>query len=96
MAGDGSVDYAAMKKLIDFHIEQGSDAIVSVAIGGLLILTGLAMLAGGGGGMQTIINVLCGSMFLTAATRSWRDHRLCLASSYDAVGLTTRAPRATV
>ena len=34
MAGDGSVDYAAMKKLIDFHIEQGSDAIVSVGTTG--------------------------------------------------------------
>lgn len=34
MVEDGSVDYAAMKKLIDFHIEQGSDAIVSVGTTG--------------------------------------------------------------
>ncbi len=34
MAEDGSVDYAAMKKLIDFHIEQGTDAIVSVGTTG--------------------------------------------------------------
>lgn len=34
MAEDGSVDYAAMKKLIEFHIEQGSDAIVSVGTTG--------------------------------------------------------------
>jgi 4-hydroxy-tetrahydrodipicolinate synthase len=34
MAEDGSVDYAAMNKLIEFHIEQGSDAIVSVGTTG--------------------------------------------------------------
>jgi 4-hydroxy-tetrahydrodipicolinate synthase len=34
MAEDGSVDYAAMKRLIEFHIEQGSDAIVSVGTTG--------------------------------------------------------------
>ncbi len=34
MAEDGSIDYAAMKKLVDFHIEQGTDAIVSVGTTG--------------------------------------------------------------
>lgn len=34
MAEDGCVDYAAMKNLIDFHIEQGTDAIVSVGTTG--------------------------------------------------------------
>ncbi len=34
MVEDGSVDYAAMKKLVDFHIEQGSDAIVAVGTTG--------------------------------------------------------------
>lgn len=34
MAEDGSVDYAAMKKLVEFHIEQGSDAIISVGTTG--------------------------------------------------------------
>jgi 4-hydroxy-tetrahydrodipicolinate synthase len=34
MAEDGSVDYAAMKKLVEFHIEQGTDAIVSVGTTG--------------------------------------------------------------
>ncbi len=34
MSEDGSVDYAAMKRLIEFHIEQGSDAIVSVGTTG--------------------------------------------------------------
>jgi 4-hydroxy-tetrahydrodipicolinate synthase len=34
MGEDGSVDYAAMKKLVEFHIEQGSDAIVSVGTTG--------------------------------------------------------------
>jgi 4-hydroxy-tetrahydrodipicolinate synthase len=34
MAEDGSIDYAAMNKLIEFHVEQGSDAIVSVGTTG--------------------------------------------------------------
>lgn len=34
MGEDGSVDYAAMKKLVEFHIEQGSDAIISVGTTG--------------------------------------------------------------
>ncbi len=34
MLEDGSVDYAAMKRLIEFHIEQGTDAIVAVGTTG--------------------------------------------------------------
>ena len=34
MGEDGSIDYAAMKKLVEFHIEQGTDAIVSVGTTG--------------------------------------------------------------
>ena len=34
MGEDGSVDYVAMKRLVEFHIEQGTDAIVSVGTTG--------------------------------------------------------------
>ena len=34
MGEDGSVDYVAMKRLVEFHIEQGTDAIISVGTTG--------------------------------------------------------------
>ncbi|MDJ0807796.1 MAG: 4-hydroxy-tetrahydrodipicolinate synthase [Gammaproteobacteria bacterium] len=34
MQGDGDVDYAALRRLIEFHIEQGTDAIVAVGTTG--------------------------------------------------------------
>ena len=34
MHEDGSVDYPSLQKLIDFHVEQGTDAIVSVGTTG--------------------------------------------------------------
>ena len=34
MREDGSLDYAALRRLIDFHIEQGSDALVVVGTTG--------------------------------------------------------------
>ncbi len=34
MRGDGSVDYPALKRLVDWHVEQGTDAIVSVGTTG--------------------------------------------------------------
>ncbi|MCH8252050.1 MAG: hypothetical protein IID36_06320 [Planctomycetes bacterium] len=53
------------------------DAIVCVAIGVLFILTGILMLVDGGGGLQTIINCVCGAMFMSAARRNWQDYRVC-------------------
>ena len=64
------------------------DAIVCVAIGVLFILTGILMLVDGGGGLQTIINCVCGAMFVSAARRSWQDYRVCTNR-----GATTAAPR---
>lgn len=34
MAEDGAVDYPALKRLVEFHIEQGTDAIVAVGTTG--------------------------------------------------------------
>ena len=51
------------------------DAIVTVAIGGLLILTGFGMAIDGGAMGQTIINVVCGGMFISSGFRNWRDSR---------------------
>lgn len=52
------------------------DAVVTVAIGALLILTGLGMALDGGAMVQTIINVVCGGMFISSGVRNWRDYRL--------------------
>ena len=52
------------------------DAVVTVAIGILLILTGLGMSVDGGAMVQTIINVVCGAMFSSSGVRNWRDFRV--------------------
>ena len=52
------------------------DAVVSVAIGVLLILTGVGMLVGGGDAFQTILSVVFGGMFFSAGVRNWRDYFL--------------------
>ncbi len=52
------------------------DAVVTVAIGVLLILSGLGMAVDGGAMVQTIINVVCGGMFISSGVRNWRDYRL--------------------
>jgi len=51
------------------------DAVITVLIGVLLILTGLAMAVDGGDMIQTIINVVCGGMFISSGVRNWRDYR---------------------
>jgi len=48
------------------------DAIVSVVIGLLLVLTGLGLLTGGDL-LQTVLNVVIGGMFISAGRRSGRD-----------------------
>ncbi len=52
------------------------DAIVSVAIGVLFVLTGIGMLLGGGGAFQTILSIVFGGMFFSAGVRNWRDYFL--------------------
>jgi hypothetical protein len=51
------------------------DAVVSVLIGGLLILTGLGMAVDGGDMLQTVINVVCGGMFISSGFHNWKDYR---------------------
>jgi len=56
------------------------DAVVTVAIGILFILTGLGMAVDGGAMFQTIINVVCGWMFISTGVRNWRDSRVISAT----------------
>jgi hypothetical protein len=49
-----------------------ADAIVSWLIGASLILTGVGMLIDGGGALQSILNVVFGSMFVSAGTHNGR------------------------
>jgi len=62
--------------LLGQSITLAVDAVVTVAIGALLILTGLGMAVDGGAMGQTIINVVCGGMFISSGVRNWRDYRL--------------------
>ena len=48
------------------------DGIVSVGIGVLFVLTGVAMLLGGGDALQTVLNVMFGAMFFSAGARNGR------------------------
>ena len=57
------------------------DAVITVLIGGLLILTGLAMAVDGGAMVQTIINIVCGGMFISSGFRNWRDYRFFSATT---------------
>lgn len=50
------------------------DGIVCSLIGLCFIGTGLAMVVGGGGWLQTFINVVCGTMFVTSGLRNGRDY----------------------
>ncbi|MEA3292768.1 MAG: dihydrodipicolinate synthase family protein, partial [Pseudomonadota bacterium] len=34
MHEDGVIDYPALRRLVDFHVEQGTDAIVAVGTSG--------------------------------------------------------------
>lgn len=61
--------------LLGQPITLGIDAVVTVAIGALLIFTGVGMAVDGGAMIQTIINVVCGGMFTSSGVRNWRDYR---------------------
>ena len=56
------------------------DAVVTVAIGTLFIITGLGMAVDGGAMGQTIINVVCGGMFISTGVRNWKDSRVISAT----------------
>ena len=66
-----------------------ADALVSVPIGGLFILSGAMMIADGGALFQSAINFVCGFMFIGAGTRNWRDYAALSGEAH-----TTRDPNA--
>jgi len=74
--GGLAMGVVAAWSLLGQSITLAVDAVVTVAIGGLLILTGLGMAVDGGAMVQTIINVVCGGMFTSSGVRNWRDYRL--------------------
>lgn len=74
--GGVAMAVVAVWSLFGHPITLAIDAVVTVAIGVLLILTGLGMAVDGGAIIQTIINVVCGGMFTSSGVRNWRDYRL--------------------
>jgi len=50
------------------------DAFVSIAVGLLLIGTGVVMFVDGGDIVQSAINVICGSGFASSGRRSWQAY----------------------
>jgi hypothetical protein len=65
----------ALWSMLGQGITLAVDAVITVVIGGLLILTGLATAVDGGDMMQTIINVVCGGMFISSGLHNWKDYR---------------------
>jgi hypothetical protein len=51
------------------------DALVSIAIGALMVFSGSAMIASGGGvAVSFVLYLLFGGMFISAGVRGWRDY----------------------
>lgn len=61
----------ALLSLAGVVINLAIDAVASLLIGMLFILTGGGMLLGGGDPIQTVINVFVGMMFLSSARGNW-------------------------
>ena len=51
------------------------DAAVSVLIGVLFVVTGVVMIIDGGGLLQTLINVVCGTMFMATGLQYRSEYR---------------------
>jgi len=51
-----------------------ADAVVAIAVGGLLILTGVGMWIDGGRGPQPLINVVCGGLFVSSGWRNGQEY----------------------
>jgi len=71
----------ALWSMLGQGITLAVDAVITVVIGGLLILTGLAMAIDGGDMLQTIINVVCGGMFVSSGRHNWKDYRFLSAAA---------------
>jgi hypothetical protein len=78
--GGVAMGAVAAWSLLGQSITLAVDAVVTVAIGALLILTGLGMAVDGGAMVQTVINVVCGGMFSSSGVRNWRDYRSFIAT----------------
>lgn len=64
------------------------DAVASLVIGVLFVLTGGGMLLGGGAPIQTVINVFVGMMFLSSARGNWSYWQFVQKSCASASGPT--------
>ncbi len=62
------------------------DALVAVVIGVLLVGTGVVMLLAGGEAAQSIINLVCGSGFVSSGVHSWREYAALRAVASPLVG----------
>lgn len=81
----------ALWSMLGRPITLAVDAVVTFLIGVLLILTGLAMAVDGGAMIQTVINVVCGGMFISSGLRNWRDYQFYAApSELDAPSVRTK------
>ena len=74
--GGPAMAAVAFWSLLGQPVTLAVDAVVTLLIGALLILTGLAMAIGGGDTVQTMINVICGGMFITSGQRNGKAYRL--------------------
>jgi hypothetical protein len=89
--GGVSLATVALWSMLGQGITLAVDAVITVVIGGLLILTGLAMAIDGGDMLQTIINVVCGGMFVSSGLHNWKDYRF-LSPRTESKAATFRTP----
>ncbi len=62
------------------------DAITSVPIGLLLIASAVLMMLGGGFGLNQLLYILFGGMFIAAGVRNWRDYHALTGPGGDGAG----------
>jgi hypothetical protein len=84
----GGVAFAllALLSLTGHLFTLAIDAVVSIAVGIMLVLTGIGLLVGGGDILQPVISVVCAWLFIGAGVRNWRDFRLVSGHKVRAYG----------
>ncbi len=70
-----------------------ADAAVSGVVGAVLILTGVGMVADDGDLLQTIVNVGCGALFLSAAKHHGREYLSIRAATQETPVANVTDPR---
>ena len=65
----------AVLSIVGVRVALLLDAIASVGIGMLFAVTGIVMFADGGTGLQPLLNVLFGAMFVSSGVRNGRHFR---------------------